>query len=77
MGLVVNSDEFQKKRDVVYNGAQGVTGIMDNMIITGKSIDEHDHNFLNFLQITRSNHLRLNGEKLLFKLKEVLFSGHR
>ena len=47
------------------------------MIITGKSEEEHDCNFLNFLQITRSNNLTLNGEKLQFKLKEVSFFGHR
>ena len=50
---------------------------MVDMIITGKSEEEHDHNFLNFLQTTRGNHLRLNGEKLQFKLKEVSFLGHR
>ena len=77
MGLVVSSDKLQKKLDTVYNAQPGVTGIVDDMIITGKSQEEHDHNFLNFLQITRSNHLRLNGEKVQFKLKEVSLFGHR
>ena len=74
MGLVVSSDEFQKKLNAVYNGKPGVTGIADDMIITGTSEEEHDHNFL---QITRRNHLTLNGEKLQLKLKEVSFFGHR
>ena len=58
--------------DAVYNGKPGDTGTVDDMIITGKSEEEHDHNFL---QIARSNHLRLNGEKLQFK-QEALFFGH-
>ena len=70
---MVSSDEFQKKVDAIYNGKPGVTGIVDGMIITGKSEEEYDHNFLNFLQITRSNHPRLDGEKLQVKLKEVSF----
>ena len=76
MGLVVCSNEFQKKLDAVHSGKPGVTGIADDMIITGKSEEEHNCNFLNFLHITRNNHLRLNGEKLQFQLKEVLFIGH-
>ena len=37
MGLVVSSDEFQKKFDAVYHGKPSVTGIMDDIIITVKS----------------------------------------
>ena len=48
MGLVDSSDEFQKKLDAVYNGKPGLTGIADDMIITGKSREDHEHNFLNF-----------------------------
>ena len=46
MRLVVSSDEFQKKLDEVYNGKPGVTGIVDDVIITGKSEEEHKCNFL-------------------------------
>ena len=77
MGLVVTRDEFQKKLDAVYNGKPGVTGITDDMMMTGRTEEEHDCHFLNFLQITRSKNLRLNGEKPQFKLKEVSFFGHR
>ena len=75
MGLVVSSDKFQKKLDAVYNGKPGVTGITDYMIITDKSEEEYDHNFLNFLQITRSNYQNMNGEKLQFKLKKIFYVG--
>ena len=76
MGLVVSSDELQKKLDAVYYGKPDVTGILDGMIITVKSEEEHDLNKLS-CRSQKNNHLRLNGEKLQFKLKEVLFFGHR
>ena len=46
------------------------------MIIYGKSRDEHDIHFLNFLSIVRKTNLRLNASKLQFQLEEVSFFGH-
>ena len=57
MGLVISSYEFQKKLDAVYNGKPSITGITDDMIITGKFEEDHDCNFLNFIQISRRNNL--------------------
>ena len=42
-------------------------------IIYGKSKDDHDIHFLNFLSIVRKNKLRLNASKLQFQLGEVSF----
>ena len=47
------------------------------MIIYGKSWEEHDVHFLNFLSIVRKNNLWLNASKLQFQLKEVSFFGHK
>ena len=59
-----------------YFRVQGVTGIADDIIIYGKSRDECDIHFLNFLSIVRKNNLRLNASKLQFQIKEVSFFGH-
>ena len=76
MGMNVASNGFQKKLDEIFQNVQGVTGIVDDMIIYGKSINEHDIHFLNFLSIVRKNNLRLNASKLQFQLEEVSFFGH-
>ena len=76
MGTNVTSNAFQKKLDEIFQNVQGVTGIADNIIIYGKSRDEHDIHFLNFLSIVRKNNLRLNASKLQFQLEEVSFFGH-
>ena len=49
MGMNVASDVFQKKIDEIFQNVQGITGIADNMIIYGKSQEEHNVHFLNFL----------------------------
>ena len=57
MGMNVASDVFQKKLDEIFQNVQGLTGIVDDMIIYGKSQEEHDICFLNFLSIVRKNNL--------------------
>ena len=52
------------------------TGIADDMVIYGKTEEEHDRNLILFLETTRKNGLVLNKRKLQFK-KEVSFFGHR
>ena len=71
------SNIFQKKLDEVFQNVQGITGIADDMIIYGRSQEEHDICFLNFLSIVRKNNLRLNTSKLQFPLEEVSFFGHK
>ena len=74
MGMNVTSDVFQRKLDEIFQNVQGITGIADDMIIYGKSKEEHDIHFLNSLPIVRKNDLRLNASKLQFELKKYLFS---
>ena len=76
MGIVVTSDVFQRKLDEILHNVPGVTGIVDDMVIYGTSIEEHDKHFLKFLSIVRKNNLKLNASKLQFQLEEVSFLRH-
>ena len=76
MGTIVTSDVFQKKLHKIFHNVPVVTGIVDDMVIYGKSIEEHAKHFLNFLSIVRKNNLKLNALKLQFQLEEVSFFGH-
>ena len=76
MGTIVAFDVFQEKLDEIFHNVPGVTGIADDMVTYGKSIEEHYKHFLNFLSIVRKNNLKLNALKLQFQLKEVSFFGH-
>ena len=50
MGTVVTQDIFQSKLDSIFIGMEGVTGIADDMVITGKDEMEHNRNFLAFME---------------------------
>ena len=76
MGTVVAQDIFQSKLDCIFIGMEGVTGIADDMVITGRDKMEHDRNFLAFMEKCMSNNLTLHLEKIQFKQFQVSFYGH-
>ena len=75
-GHSVAQDIFQSKLDSIFIGMEGVTGIADDMVITGRDKMEHDRNFLAFMEKCMSNNLTLNVEKIQFKQSQVSFYGH-
>ena len=76
MGSIIAQDVFQRKLDAIFLSVPGVTGIADDMIIYGKTDQEHDGNLLNFLEVCRKNNLTLNLDKMQFRLPKVSFFGH-
>ena len=73
MGTVVAQDIFQSKLDVIFDGMKGITGIADDMIIYGATEQEHNENFLDFMEKCMSSNLTLNVEKFQFKQTQVSF----
>ena len=67
---------FQSKLDAIFIGMEGVTGIADDMVITGRDEMEHDRNFLVFMEKCMSNNLTLNVEKIQFKQSQVSCYDH-
>ena len=57
MGSIVAQDVFQRKMDAIFLSVPGVTGIADDMIIYGKTNQEHDKHLVNFLEVCRKNKL--------------------
>ena len=58
MGTVAAQDIFQSKLDFIFIGMEGVTRIVDDMVIAGRDEMEHDRNFLAFMEKCMSNNLR-------------------
>ena len=75
MGSIVAQDVFQRKLDAIFLSVSGVTGIADDMIIYGKTNQEHDQHLVNFLEVCRKNTLTLNPDKMQFRLPQVSFFG--
>ena len=59
MGTVVTQDIFQSKLDSIFIGMEGVTGIVDDMVIAGRDKMEHNRNFLAFKAKCMSDNLTL------------------
>ena len=76
MGCVVAQDVFQRKLDAIFLNVPGVTRIANDMIVYGRTNQEHDANLLNFLEVCRRNNLTLNPDKMQFRLPRVSFFGH-
>ena len=77
MRSIVVQDVFQRKLDAIFLDIPGVTGIADDMVIYGKTDQEHDKHLINFLNICRKNTLMLNPDKMQFRLPQVSFFGQQ
>ena len=53
-------------------GMEGVTGIADDMVISGRDEMKHDRNFLAFMEKCMSNNPTLNLERVQFKQSQIL-----
>ncbi len=76
-GLISAQDEFQRKVDETYEGLQGVTAIVDDILIYGKTKEEHDTNLRAMLQRSRERGVKLNPDKSTICATEVSYFGHR
>jgi hypothetical protein len=43
-GLKMSQDVFQSKIDQTFKGCNGVVGIADDIVVFGKTAEEHDEN---------------------------------
>ena len=77
MGSIVAQDMFQRKLDAIFLSIPGVTGIADDMIIYGRTDQEHDQHLINFLEVCRKNTLTWNPDKMQFRLPQVSFFRHQ
>ena len=53
----------------------GVQNIADDLIVHGKSNEEHDRNLHTLMQRLEEKNLTLNSEKCQFRMDKVVFMG--
>lgn len=70
-------DEFQRRIDETYEGLEGVTCIVDDTVVFGRTKGEHDRNLRAMLTRTRERGVRLNPDKCCICVSEVSYFGHR
>lgn len=75
-GLASAPSAFQKMMETVLKGLSGVRNYLDDVIVTGPSLEEHDRNLRIVLQRLADAGLRLNMQKCSFRQTSLRFLGH-
>ena len=61
---------------VALEGLEGVACLIDDILVHGKTKEEHDTRLLNTLERLQKHGFTLNKEKCLFSTESVKFLGH-
>jgi hypothetical protein len=74
-GLNMSQDIFQAKIDQTFEGCRGVVGIADDIVISGTTDEEHDHNLRSMMSRCQDTGQRLNPDKCQIKQEKIKFYG--
>src|SRR6266576_5610192 len=75
-GLSSSPEVFQKNIDTVIEGLTNVSSYMDDLIIYGKTVEEHDCALKSVLERARKFNLTLSEEKFQFRQEKLKYLGH-
>lgn len=71
-GSISAQDEFQRKIEERYERLPGVAAIVEDILVYGRTKQEHDRNLRAMLERTRERGVRLNPEKSTILLTFIL-----
>ena len=74
-GLRMAQDVFHHRIDQLIEGCPGVTGIADDIVVFGRTEEEHDANLHTLMERCVAKGLNLNPEKIRIKEPEIKFFG--
>ncbi|KAK2705982.1 hypothetical protein QYM36_016114 [Artemia franciscana] len=75
-GLISAQDEFQRRMEEAFEGIKGFSVIVDDIIISGRTDEEHDSNVRSALIRAREKCVKLNLQKCVFKSDSTPYFGH-
>ncbi len=76
MGLKCASEVFQREMVHQFGDITGVEVVVDDLLVHGKTIEEHNERLEKVLKKARDINLKLNKKKCKFGCKEVNYVGH-
>lgn len=77
MGLKCSPEIFQREMVQSFGDIKGVEIVMDDILIHGISVQEHDARLKQVLQRARKLNLKLNKQKSHIRKTEVQYVGHK
>ena len=75
-GISASSDLSQLRCNEIFEGLSGVTAIVDDILIYGRTREELDRNLRSVLDRAREKGIRFNPEKCTIGVNEVPFFGN-
>ena len=74
----VNSafESFQKQIEIAITGCKGTKNVSDDILIWGRNQEDHDNNLDQVLSRLLSAGLKVNKEKCVFSVDNIVFGGH-
>ena len=75
-GITSGPEEFQRKASELLEGLEGAHVIMDDILIHGKTLAEHDARLDAVLKRVEASGLKLNREKCQIRKPELTYFGH-
>ena len=74
-GLVMSQDVFQHKMDQILEGLEGIVSIADDVIVHGRTEEEHDARMTKLMDVANDEGLMFNSEKTAVKAPQITFFG--
>ena len=74
-GLVMSQEVFQQKVDLILEKCPGTLGLLDDVIVYGKTKEDHERNLQNLLKIVQIEGLMFNSDKYTVGQKQKHFLG--
>ncbi|KAI8511852.1 hypothetical protein Bbelb_109520 [Branchiostoma belcheri] len=75
-GVHSAQEVFQKQMDKIFQELEGVEVIVDDILVHGRTEEEHNSRFRAMLQRARDKCVKLNPEKVVVAAPEVGYFGH-
>lgn len=76
-GIISASEIFHRAMDNMLEGLEGVRCYVDDVVIWGSTLQEHNQRLSKVLQRIRENGLKLNRAKCQFGVQEITFLGDK
>lgn len=76
IGLKNGPELCQKYNDNIFGQIHGVIFYLDDILITGKSKQEHDSALEKLMEAARRNNVKLNPKQIQYALREIKYIGH-
>ncbi|XP_048747335.2 uncharacterized protein K02A2.6-like [Ostrea edulis] len=75
-GISSAPEVFQKRMSQIFEKIEGCDVIMDDILIWGKSVQQHNERLERVLKAVRHEKIKLNKKKCKIQMNEVKYMGH-